>query len=320
MTQPNFAARLIGKSGEYQGSEFFIKGDEFAIGRAFECHLMLNDNMISSRHAHIVRQGEHYQIEDLGSTNGTFVNGEKIDKKQLRTGDKVMIGGLEFEFVQPLDVSRTMVATPEAMAELARAKAGAAHPAAAPVAAPVVESVKIPETTGGGSLIGGLIPGLIMGLLIAYVLPLLSAAFQMKKAGALTITNLLEFIDNWASVFPGLHSHVGVKGFTTGNWTGIVVIVGLALGPIVGGFLVARIGKKGPGAVALSFTFFYFVVAAILQLALLKFDFSQLPEGYPGIVSSLGAWGNVALGLGYFFGVVFILSFIGALLGRTKQR
>ncbi len=315
MTQPNFAPRLIGKSGEYQGSEFFIKGDEFSIGRAFECHLMLNDNMISGRHAHIVRQGEHYELQDLGSTNGTFVNGEKIDKKLLRTGDKVMVGGLEFEFVQPLDVGRTMVATPEAMAELAKAKAVAAQPAATPV----VESVKIPKAAGGGSLVGGLIPGLLMGLLIAYILPLLSAAFQMKKAGALTVSSLLEFVQNWARIFPGLYTHEGIKLFTTGNWTGIVVIVGLALGPIVGGFLVARIGKKGPGATALVFTIFYAIVAVVLQLVLLKFDVSQLTQGFPPLVPSLGAWGNVALGLGYFFGVVFILSFIGALMGRNRK-
>jgi hypothetical protein len=315
MTQPSFAARLVGKNGEYQGNEFIIKGEEFSIGRAFECHLMLNDNMISGRHARIVRQGEHYQLEDLGATNGTFVNGEKISKKLLRTGDKLMFGGLEFEFVQPMDVSRTMVATPEAMAELAKAKAQSAPRPAAPA----VEAVQIPKATAGGSLVGGLIPSLIMGLLIAYILPLLSAAFQMNKMASLTGKGLLEFVQNWARIFPGLYTHEGVKLFASGNWTGIVVILGLALGPIVGGFLAARIGKRGTGATALSFTIFYAIIAVVIQLAVLKFDFSQLAMGYPQIVPSLGAWGNAGLGLAYFFGVVLILSFIGAALGRAKQ-
>jgi hypothetical protein len=321
MTQPNVpasvAARLVGRTGEYQGNEFFIKGEDFLIGRAFECHLMLNDEMISSHHARIVRTGEHYELQDLGSTNGTFVNGEKIDKKVLRTNDRIQLGGLQFEFLQPLDVSRTMVATPEAMAELAKAKAHAI-PAAAPAAAQApVEIVKIPKAAHGHPTIG-LIPGVLMGLLFAYVLPLLAAAFQMKKAGGLSVSALIEFAKNWARIFPGLYTHEGIKLFTSGTWTGILVIVGLALGPIVGGFLAARLGRRSAPVAALDFTIFYVIAAVIIQIARMKFEVSQMTLWYPQLLASLGNWGSVAATLAYFAGVVFILALLGALLGRKR--
>ncbi|MDD8026664.1 MAG: FHA domain-containing protein [Acidobacteriota bacterium] len=328
MTQPNtaasLAARLVGRSGDYQGNEFFIKGDDFAIGRAFECHLMLNDEMISARHARIVHTGDQYELQDLGSTNGTFVNGEKIDKKVLRTGDMIMFGGLTFEFVRPVDVSRTMVATPEAMAELAKAKAaagpGAASAPAAGHAAASTQVVKIPKPhPAHGHVAVGLIPGLLMGLLIAYVLPLLAAAFQMNKAGSLTGADLLNTLRSWVVGFPGMYTHEGWKIFGLRTVPGIIVLVGLALGPIVGGFLVRRIGRCGAFAAALGFSLGYVVVSFVAQAAVLKFAFAGISTYYPGIVSTLGAWGNMAVVLVYFAGIAFILSFFGALLSRTHN-
>ncbi len=326
MSQPiaaSLAARLVGRNGEYQGNEFYIKGDDFIIGRAFECHLMLNDNMISSKHARIVHAGEQYELQDLGSTNGTFVNGAKIDKIALRTGDLVMLGGLEFEFVRPVDVSRTMVATPEAMAELAKAKAASAAPAApahAPVhAASAAEVVKIPKT-GGGSLIGGLIPGLLMGLLISYLLPILAAAFQMNKAGSLTGSSLLDTVRSWAIGFPGMYTHEGWKLFGLKTVPGIIVLAGLALGPIIGGFLLRRLGRKGGFASALAFALGYVILGGLIQLAVLKFAVSGISSYYPPIAASLGSTGNMAVVAGYFFGVSFVLSWLGALLGGGRKK
>ncbi|MCX6560669.1 MAG: FHA domain-containing protein [Candidatus Aminicenantes bacterium] len=323
MTQSNVpasvAARLVGRNGEYLGNEFFIKGDDFLIGRAFECHLMLNDEMISSQHARIVRSGEHYELQDLGSTNGTFVNGEKIAKKVLRTGDKLMFGALEFEFSRPLDVSRTMVATPEAMAELAKAKAHAI-PAAAPAPAPAaaMEVVKIPKAAPGHPL-AGLIPGVLMGLLIAYIVPLLAAAFQLNKLGNLTVTGVGQFLKSWAGTFPGMHTHVGLASFDLSNMTSLIALIGLALGPFVGGFLARRLGRRGQIGTALAFAISYAVVALIIQIAVFKAAFSDLPLSYPGIVRSLGPWGNFVVVLAYFVGVVFVISLIGGLFGRSRK-
>ena len=85
------ALRFI--SGKYQGGEFpLIPGKEIVIGRAGDLDMVLAEDMVSRRHAHILFEGENILIEDLGSTNGTFVNGEKTKRSRLREGDRVLIG------------------------------------------------------------------------------------------------------------------------------------------------------------------------------------------------------------------------------------
>ncbi len=53
-------------------------GDGILIGRASDCQLLLDDDYVSTRHARISRTPTGYQVEDLGSTNGTFVNNQRI--------------------------------------------------------------------------------------------------------------------------------------------------------------------------------------------------------------------------------------------------
>ena len=54
--------------------------------------MVLVEDMVSRKHARIAMQGDQIWIEDLGSTNGTFVNGEKIKRARLKEGDRVLIG------------------------------------------------------------------------------------------------------------------------------------------------------------------------------------------------------------------------------------
>jgi pSer/pThr/pTyr-binding forkhead associated (FHA) protein len=86
-----FALRFI--SGKYQGGEFPIFPDKpIVVGRSSDLDMVLVEDMVSRKHAKIAIAGDAIMIEDLGSTNGTFVNGEKVKKARLKEGDRVLIG------------------------------------------------------------------------------------------------------------------------------------------------------------------------------------------------------------------------------------
>jgi hypothetical protein len=86
-----FALKFI--SGKYQGGEFPLKGDkQIIIGRSSELDMVLVEDMVSRKHAKITLSGGKITIEDLGSTNGTFVNGEKVKTARLKEGDRILVG------------------------------------------------------------------------------------------------------------------------------------------------------------------------------------------------------------------------------------
>lgn len=90
MTQ-TYALRFI--SGKYQGGEFPLRTDrEIVVGRSNELDMVLVEDMVSRKHAKITASADAILIQDLGSTNGTFVNGEKIKKVRLKEGDRILIG------------------------------------------------------------------------------------------------------------------------------------------------------------------------------------------------------------------------------------
>jgi hypothetical protein len=89
MTQ--FALRFI--SGKYQGGEFPLRMErEIVIGRSSDLDMVLVEDMVSRKHAKISTAGQQIVIQDLGSTNGTFVNGEKVKKIRLKEGDRILVG------------------------------------------------------------------------------------------------------------------------------------------------------------------------------------------------------------------------------------
>ncbi len=91
MSDTAYALRFI--SGKYQGGEFPILPDkQIVVGRSSDLDMVLVEDMVSRKHARITMQQDQIWIEDLGSTNGTFVNGEKIKRARLKEGDRVLIG------------------------------------------------------------------------------------------------------------------------------------------------------------------------------------------------------------------------------------
>ncbi|MBP9085617.1 MAG: DUF4388 domain-containing protein [Kofleriaceae bacterium] len=90
--RPRFALRFI--SGKYQGGEFPVRlNREIIIGRSSDLDMVLVEDMVSRRHAKISSSKDEVFIQDLGSTNGTFVNGEKIaGRARLSEGDRILLG------------------------------------------------------------------------------------------------------------------------------------------------------------------------------------------------------------------------------------
>ena len=89
---------------KYQGkilTTFETENEQISIGRNVKNDLHIDNPAVSSTHAMVKKVMNTYFIEDLESTNGTFVNEKKIDKYELLDGDVVIIGkhGLKFHYI-----------------------------------------------------------------------------------------------------------------------------------------------------------------------------------------------------------------------------
>src|SRR5882672_3171546 len=99
-------AYLVVLAGVSAGEMFKLQLDTTVIGRGPKCPVRLNDEGVSREHCQLVRDGEKMILEDLGSTNGTFCNGIRVDKRELSDGDKIMVGSttiLKFTYHDYLD-------------------------------------------------------------------------------------------------------------------------------------------------------------------------------------------------------------------------
>ena len=80
------------------GRRYAISGSA-VLGRLPECDITFDDSAISRRHARVTHaEAGGYEIEDLGSTNGVRVNGEKVQRATLRDGDRLDLGGVHLTF------------------------------------------------------------------------------------------------------------------------------------------------------------------------------------------------------------------------------
>ena len=158
--------KLIVVSGKSAGRAIAVKRSKFLIGRADECDIRPLSEEVSRRHCAIVVGPEAVWVEDLGSRNGTFVNGERIAAKtQVTDGDTLRVGALEvrFSYVRQgagggsdEDVSKWL------MTETDSADSTTAHTVAVPAAVPreaprgdTVEGSGDGDTVSGSSVNGG---------------------------------------------------------------------------------------------------------------------------------------------------------------------
>jgi len=99
-------AYLVVLAGVSAGEMFKLQSDKTIVGRGPKVAVRLNDEGVSREHCQLVREGEKVILEDLGSTNGTFCNGIRVDRRELSDGDKIMVGSttiLKFTYHDYLD-------------------------------------------------------------------------------------------------------------------------------------------------------------------------------------------------------------------------
>ena len=83
---------LIAREGQLTGERWTIDSDEFLIGRGSDCHIVLPERQVSRYHAKIISEANNYILHDLGSKNGTHLNGTQVQGSQpLRDGDEIQI-------------------------------------------------------------------------------------------------------------------------------------------------------------------------------------------------------------------------------------
>ena len=85
--------QLTMRSGPTPGKTYPIEQEELLLGRDLSNDIAISDPEVSRRHARFFTQNDNVLVEDLGSTNGTFLNGERISSpQQLRAGDVITLG------------------------------------------------------------------------------------------------------------------------------------------------------------------------------------------------------------------------------------
>ncbi len=83
---------VVVEGDSHRGVTFDLR-NELTIGRAGKCQVVLDDSYVSQVHARLFAKGDSYMVEDLGSTNGTYLNRRKVTAPtELRRGDRVKIG------------------------------------------------------------------------------------------------------------------------------------------------------------------------------------------------------------------------------------
>ncbi|HEX6887804.1 MAG TPA: FHA domain-containing protein [Candidatus Nanopelagicales bacterium] len=92
-------AMLIVRRGPSEGTTFQLSGERTTIGRGDDADVLLDDVTVSRRHAELLRTAEGWQLRDVGSLNGTYVNRHRIEETILAGGDEVQIGKYRFVFL-----------------------------------------------------------------------------------------------------------------------------------------------------------------------------------------------------------------------------
>ncbi len=311
---------LKGLEGDLQGEEIHIGKDTFLIGRHFKAELRIEDKTISSEHARITKKDGYYEIEDLNSSNGTFVNDTRISNSRLRTGDVIGINKIKFRFVNPFEVERTEISDGEAFRESMKSFTadkelekglGVTKDDTAPLP---VKNIRALRKITPGLFLSGLIFSLAVSFLLSIVIPFLIRVIQIDSFSSSAVWNLLK---GHLIGLPFFHSHL--------YWTlsvnidifyflaGICVPAGLILG---GAVFQYRIGG-GRLKNAVIFSLFYVIFGLFFQISVLEFSSQTWVAVNSGVKFGLtGIAVNFGVTIIYFWLVSFLFSLAGAYFSR----
>lgn len=176
------AKLVLSLNGVVQG-EYPLNKERIALGRKPDNDIQVDNLAVSGKHALIITILDDSFLEDLGSTNGTYVNGKLIKKHALRDGDVVGIGKHELKYVNEHatvddeDFEKTMIIRPgSASAAVAAAKAAEDAGAAAAAA-------QVRENTGGGTpVVAPAASGMPLGKLQVLNGPIAGKELELTKA------------------------------------------------------------------------------------------------------------------------------------------
>ena len=99
VAQGGGAALVVRAGGGRVGESFPLDHDRMTIGRRPDSDVFLDDVTVSRDHALIVRRGDEYHLDDLGSLNGTYVNRRRIESHHLADGDELQVGKYKLTFL-----------------------------------------------------------------------------------------------------------------------------------------------------------------------------------------------------------------------------
>lgn len=162
-------------SGKYQGGEFpLVEGTEYFVGRSSDCALVLVEDMISRQHAKFVVEHGEVTLVDLGSTNGSFVNGERVNSQQLREGDRILFGTSIIRLIAASVANGIAVQQPRQQQSATQATLLSGKP----------DELTSPPQRPAGGTVSGLMSGLLEEVSLSDLLQLFSSA---RKSGLLRI-------------------------------------------------------------------------------------------------------------------------------------
>jgi len=121
-----------------------LTDERVSIGRLADNTQQIEDASVSSHHAEIFLENDTYHLHDVGSTNGTFINGEQVTDAVLKNGDEVRFGRVEAVFASEEEKGESQP-MPESQAATAAAGSQSARPASFVSTSPVPKNPKVKD-------------------------------------------------------------------------------------------------------------------------------------------------------------------------------